>query len=40
MKIMTDQKRPCDEDTRDDIEMVFTIYDRDGKGYVNREDIK
>jgi len=40
LKIMTDVKRPCDEDTADDYYDVFLAYDVDGKGYIDRDDIR
>ena len=40
LKIMTDQKRPCDEDTTEDFYEVFLAYDMDQKGYISRDDIK
>ena len=32
LKIMTDQMRPCDEDTEDDYERVFSYFDMEAKG--------
>ena len=40
LKIMTDQRRPCDEETKDDIELVFSYFDVDEKGYIDREDLE
>ena len=40
LKIMTDQKRPCDADTENDYDDVFNYYDCDGKGYITRDDIR
>lgn len=32
LNIMTDQTRPCDEDTQEDYERVFTYFDIEGNG--------
>ena len=40
LKIMTDQNRPCDEDTEEDYERVFSYFDSEQKGYLNRNDIQ
>ena len=40
LKIMTDQKRPCDQDVENDYDDVFNYYDCDQKGYVDRDDIR
>jgi centrin-1 len=32
LNIMTDQTRPCDEDTQEDYERVFTYFDIEGHG--------
>ena len=40
LKIMTDQNRPCDEDTEEDFERVFSYFDTDQKGYLERNDIQ
>ena len=40
LKIMTDQKRPCDQDVENDYDDVFNYYDCDGKGYIDRDDIR
>lgn len=32
LKIMTDQNRPCDEDTEEDYQRVFNYFDLDGTG--------
>lgn len=37
---MNDEKRPCDEDAKDDYENCFDYYDVDGKGYIDKEDIR
>ena len=40
LKLVSDQKRPCDEETKDDYEFTFQCFDADDKGYITREDIK
>ncbi len=40
LKVMIDEKRPCDLDTKEDYENTFEYYDFDSKGYINREDIR
>ena len=40
LKIMTDQTRPCDDDTEDDYERIFTMFDVEENGYITREDIE
>ena len=40
LKIMTDQLRPCDEDTEDHFQRAFDYFDCDNKGYVTKEDIQ
>ena len=40
LKIMTDQTRPCDEDTEDDYERIFAVFDADERGYITKEDIE
>ena len=40
LKIMTDQNRPCDDDTEEDYERVFSYFDSDQKGYLSRDDIQ
>ena len=39
LKIMTDQMRPCDGDTKEDFERVFSYFDFEGRGYISREDL-
>ena len=34
LKIMTDEKRPCDLDTKEDYKNTFSYYDVDDKGYI------
>lgn len=40
LKIMTDQTRPCDEDTEEDYKRIFEYFDCDEKNYMNKEDIQ
>lgn len=40
LKIMTDQKRPCDTDAEDDYSDVFNYYDCERKGYITKENIR
>ncbi len=40
IKIMTDQTRPCDEDTEESYERVFSYFDPENKGYVTKDDIQ
>ena len=40
LKLVSDQKRPCDEETKEDYEFTFQCFDTDDKGYISREDIK
>ena len=40
LKIMTDQLRPCDEDSEENYERVFDYFDSDNKGYLTKEDIQ
>ena len=30
---------PCDEDTEDEIERIFTYIDEDNKGFISPEDL-
>ena len=40
LKIMTDQMRPCDGDTREDYERVFSYFDFEGRGYIGKDDLR
>ena len=40
IKLVSGHGRKCDEDTKEDFERVFDMYDKDSKGFVDREDIK
>lgn len=30
---------PCDDDTEDDIELIFTYFDEENKGYISAQDL-
>jgi len=40
LKIMTDQMRPCDGDTKEDYERVFSYFDFEGRGYIGKDDLR
>ena len=40
LKIMTDQMRPCDGDTREDYERVFSYFDFEGRGHIGKDDLR
>ena len=40
LKIMTDQLRPCDEDSEENFQRTFDYFDADSKGYITKDDIQ
>jgi Ca2+-binding EF-hand superfamily protein len=32
-------QKPCENDTDDDIERIFTYFDEDNKGFISPEDL-